>query len=764
MLVMNGALASIEPDQQYVIATGSHGSNYDKAGDLIVKILNNQKNGSLFSNVKSSGSLENLTNLEQDFADFALVQRNLLLHSIYSESRGIKNIEIIAPIYEEKLLIYHKNKQGDKHNISELIQKINAGEYKNIGFSDENGYAYLLFSKISKLLNIPLYKLDIVFNEYNELSESFINDELDLLVSFSLEVEEFEKSSHASSYIFSKEEVDLITTRISNTSPIQLTNNTYSISSFTFLVGLSSKIEEYNSRSNTNLFEAIKEGVKSDSSFVGKNIAFTFEEFTQQEVHAYLNGLPINEFFANSISYKSGEFSVWYYVLFLIVIFLFIILFISSSRKKHKTKMHVLWLRYNHIIFGVILLAFFYILSIEILIWSELVLYEELKLKSQILNMSRSDLHLWIFISSMVNENNGIFPLSTIGKLMLSTAFYTTWIGGICIFAVEYFKKQSFKKRRKGMKQIDRKNHIVIGGWNNSTAQFVVDFINASNEYTTETKKLVCIVPDSEEILKASNEISELEQKRKIEFVSGDVRDEAVLALSNIHHASTVVLFAENNDANADEKTLLRALSVSRFCRKQSHGNQTVAGFLAMDEALYKAKALIDTIYIIAEINDEKYRQDLIASDVNEIICSNNYSRNIITQSILNKGVSKVLDEVLTYNSKNEFYTLSLLDKENKILVGKTFDELLIILRKANIQLIGIKVVYWNEAEKREIIDHEVIKGMLKEDKLDSDIIINPTGEVEKNRKVDDDDTLIVFCRSEMELHKGMKELAKIVH
>jgi len=743
----------------YVISSGSVGGNYAKAGDLICTILNEKYTSLRFSNVNSSGSIENLANLEQDFSDFALVQRNLLLKNIYHESRGIKNIEVIAPIYQEKLLIYHKKQPHQTEDIEELTRLINDGTYRNIGFTDPEGYAYVIFIRICKLLNIPIYNLEFVFDDYDNLAASFNEGQLDLLISFSLEIEELESNENSSSYHFTQDEVDLITSRISNTSPVTLENGNYTIGSYTFLVGITSKIEEIENLKPISLCKTITEGIKKKDTFVANKIKATLNDFSKPEFQNYLKGLPVNAAYSESIDYDIITFANWRYILLTIV--LMIILFIIlPSRLGNQEKIRSFWIRYNHIIFGILLLAFFYVLSIEILIWAEQELYVQLKLKSQILNMSRSDLHLWIFVSTMINDNNGIFPLSTIGKLMLSTAFYTTWIGGICILAAEYFKKQSFKKRKEGMKQITFKDHIVISGWNHSSSQFIIDFLKATNEYTSHSKKLVCIVPDPKEVMNNSDEITLLHDVKKIEFVAGDIKEEEALERSNIQYASAVVLFAENNDESADEKTLLRALSVSRFCRKHSF-KYRAEKTKKSSTALYDTNRFIDSIYIIAEINDDKYKQDLIASDVNEIICSNNYSRNIITQSILNKGVSKVLDEVLTYNSNNEFYTLSMVNPNNKLLVGKTFDELLVLLRKVNIQLIGIRIVYRDKSEN-EIIDHEVVADLLRADNLDSDIIINPTTENERQRRIDDDDTLIVFCRSEMELNKGIKKLNKL--
>lgn len=156
---------------------------------------------------------------------------------------------------------------------------------------------------------------------------------------------------------------------------------------------------------------------------------------------------------------------------------------------------------------------------------------------------------------------------------------------------------------------------------------------------------------------------------------------------------------------------------------------------------------MIDSIYIIAEINDSSFAEDLKRWDVNEVVCTAGYGKDIIIQSMLNHGISNMLDELLTFNDHNEFYTIDLKIPKFKTLRGKKFDDLLPLLRVHNILLIGIKTTYLDE-DGIEIIDGEIIKRKLKKDKLLRQYMLNPYLEEEKKRPVDDDDQLIVLCTS----------------
>jgi Trk K+ transport system NAD-binding subunit len=243
-------------------------------------------------------------------------------------------------------------------------------------------------------------------------------------------------------------------------------------------------------------------------------------------------------------------------------------------------------------------------------------------------------------------------------------------------------------------------------------------------------------------------------------FVKGEVRDNSTLEKANIQKAKTVVLLAEDNSVSSDEKTLLRALAIARYSRKKAFKrekeNKTIAR--KMDYETFKTDADNDKLYVIAEINDTQFKKDLLESDVNEVIVTGSYSKNIITQSMMNFGVSKVIDEILQYNEYNEFYVIDLANEKYKHLRGYTFDELLLPLRQQGILLVAIKVVYHDENLEM-IIDAHKIEALLEEEGLKREVIINPITKTEIERKTDADDHLIVFSTDRKTLERRIIEV-----
>jgi TRAP-type uncharacterized transport system substrate-binding protein/cadmium resistance protein CadD (predicted permease) len=754
-IIINSFSFAQKLDSQYIISSGSKGGNYHRASSFLVNRLTDSIPNATFSNVNSNGSLENLSNLEMHFSDFALVQRNILLNTIYNESNGIKNLQVILPLFQEKLLIYH-NQSKDYFSIKDFIRLIDNKSITTLGFTGKDSYSYEIFDKIVKLLNIPTESLSFQFNSYDNLIVDINNDKLDAIVSFSLEIEKLEKNEKIKNIYFTKDEVNLITSRITNTNFVNI-NGHYSIGTYTFLIGINNKIDQINDKIDSlhqkDLSKLIIDLVKIDTSFIAKQINKTIKDFKSPTSHAVLEGIPLTEGLQKELMINSNNNPFLILLVFLPIIILLIL--ISKKIIKLNT-IYLYWIKHNHIFFGIILLLGLYYLCLEIMIWAEKDLYNTLKLKSQILNMSRSDLHLWAIVSNLTGENNGIFPISTIGKLMYSVSFYTIFLGGICIFIVNYLKTQTVKKRNKGMKPITLKNHIVLCGWNNSTESFIENFLANIESQIKEKQKIVCVVENVETIRNQYEAIKSFHDLHKIELIEGDIKQDKTLKQSNIIHAKTVVIFSEDSTDASDEKTLLRALSISRFCRK-FHLNDSSTKSKRRDIGIYS-----DSTYIIAELNNEKYKDDLLAADVNEVVCSNNYSRNIISQSIINHGLSNILDKILTFNKGNEFYTIDLSKNLNKIFVGKTFDELLIMLRRVHIQLIAINVVYHDKYNNK-IIDNEKKLSLTQSDGLESSIIINPSSKNELNRKVDDDDVLVVFAEDEHDLSKKIKQLNNLL-
>jgi len=117
----------------------------------------------------------------------------------------------------------------------------------------------------------------------------------------------------------------------------------------------------------------------------------------------------------------------------------------------------------------------------------------------------------------------------------------------------------------------------------------------------------------------------------------------------------------------------------------------------------------------------------------------------------MNPGVSKFINEILTYNDYNDIYSIRINEK-NK-LIGYTYDELLVKLRNHKILLLSISIE--NHREKSEV---ELIKQKFN---LTRTVITNPITEEELNYKTELGDILIVLSQYESTIDKAIKSMLK---
>jgi hypothetical protein len=395
------------------------------------------------------------------------------------------------------------------------------------------------------------------------------------------------------------------------------------------------------------------------------------------------------------------------------------------------------WRRYKHFVFTFFALIVAYFLIIEGLYYYENQYSIETGINSPLLELNSEEYHKWLLVLILMGYEKDVFPISAAAEFLAAVATYLGWlaIGGSIFF--EYMSNLKIKKRMEGNQSISHQNHYVICGWNLRTPEFISNTIKAITDFTNKSCRIVIINNDLKDVLSTNPNLKMLIETGQVDYVKGKTRDVVTLEKANIHKAASIVLFADGLNVDADERTLLRSLAISRFCRlKNSKKNGTTK----------------DSIYIIAEVNDRQFEPSLIASDVNEVICTTEIGNNIIIQTMNTKGLSMVLQDLLSYSDdNNEFYTIDLL--EHKSLVGFTYDELLPKLRKYNIQLIGIKSVFYDETQNppEEIIDATEILELLKTEKqLKRQFIVNPSSQnqEEYNYKTDNDDQLIVLCEN----------------
>ena len=757
----------------FIIASGSRGGNYYKYGQYIAHQYN-QHLPDNFLVIETNGSNENIELLKNNSVDFAIVQRNVLLNNIYDEDQGTKNISVISPLFQEKLWIYFK---GDKDLDLKKIDSLSSFKKRVVGFTSKEGYSYKLFKTLVKFLNIDYSNISEREKNYDSLFNDFRNGKIDFIVSFSLPLQEMDSITSVHKFYINKANAKLLESRLHNLYATQLDSSKYTLGSWSFLVGAKTAISQIKDKEKllTALITKPKDSIYT--SFYN-NIHRAYQKFIKNEngVINQLKNIPVYLKLQQKLGYRAMNWQP-YWMFALLFFFLLGVHYYVTGKWFPKYNLLFFWNRYKHFQIGFITLIIIYFASVELLVYAEKQFYHDIGIKSQILNMTRPDLHSWLFVTTVTGNSNGIFPLSLMGKIMLSLNSLNFWIGTILIGVSEYITFQINKKRKKGLMKTKFNNHLVIFGWNGTTEKFVLNIIEEAKTYNDKEIKIVLVVPDIVKVRENNEKIKELHDMKKIDIIVGDARDYHILEKAQVEKADSIILLSEDSSRLADEHTLLRAMAISRYVKKATSGKvyQTTGVIEKIKNVFkdknkeikstykkYKIEKNSDNAYMIAEINNEEFKESLIEADVNEIVIAGNYRKAIMKQALFNHGISKVLDEIMQYNEYNEFYKIDLSLPENAHLVNKTFDELLVLLRQEGILLVGVHIIF-HDSNDNIIIDQNIIKELLAKEEpgINRDVIVNPVDEVERNRKTDGDDHLIVLAIDAKMIKKGVSNIKK---
>lgn len=762
MIVLSGYPFEIfanDAVKRFILVSGEEQGLYYRTGIFIENASKKILTSAEIVNLNSDGSLENIERLKNGFADFAILQRDVAVKNYHHPQNPFRNFEIVMPLFPEALQIFVRG-EAKIIDFSEFIRQIKKGKIKTFAIGAPHTTSNLTIRLIFNLFGVDRAKLSL---DERPFSESFVDFKKGKLCAWAVIIgypfppimTDENLNSTSGLVSMNSEEIQFILSRISHLSKIEIPGSVYpllsdnqqisSVGTWAFLASKTGVMDEIEmvmrDRSSTFPRELIKI-IKSKKTGIEHSLAHTFEkggylEFMEGEDSREINpelsnytyffrGLPLGKEM-ESIFYNS--FSSLHLYLILTAIFGFIIVLVYKNN--NKIDYYKYWIRYRHFIFSSLFLIFGFFIFSEVIMALENHFFKIHSVKSAIVDLNIFDVQIWLLVFALTRVNNDIFPLSIGGQIVATAATYLGWFAAIFSIVGEFIFAFNKKKRRSGMKQVKSKNHFCICGWNESVPHLITNSISAlKSSFTNNNRKIVVISTNFKEYLEKDTDLQKLHDRHDIEFINGEPRDVKSLEIANILNAKSVLLVADDRSIEADERTLLRALAISRYVRQIENN-------------------AMDSIYMIAEINHQKFNSSLVEADVNEVICSSNIAENLMIQSMFNHGVASLINSVIFFNEGNEFYVIDV--KEHLVLVGKTFDELLVALRRVRIQLIGIKICFYDSHEKL-IIDRKEIKKRLNKRKLTKEYIINPVKKEEVSYKISINDQLLVFALDEKKI------------
>lgn len=297
----------------------------------------------------------------------------------------------------------------------------------------------------------------------------------------------------------------------------------------------------------------------------------------------------------------------------------------------------------------------------------------------------------WSIVTATTVGYGDMVPHSETGKLLAVIII----VGGVIAVAVftasvttTLVEKKIFSQ--KGYKMLDTlENHLVICGFKTPREEVLNSF---KRHYKNN---IVIIYPE------LVPELENLLQEHDLKFARGEYNDEAVLKNAKIEKADKVMIL-NMHDEFADAKVL---------------------------ETVIVIRSLNPNVYIIAEINDPKYENYLIKSKCNEIIMSEEYNRFLLSKSITEPGMSKVVRNLL----KTQNFHI----KTKHNFTGKSYKEAFEESLKNGEILLGIIENYITEAKLKKIVltklrfggevkKYETLLNKIKKHEVEMEVKINP--------------------------------------
>ena len=232
-------------------------------------------------------------------------------------------------------------------------------------------------------------------------------------------------------------------------------------------------------------------------------------------------------------------------------------------------------------------------------------------------------------------------------------------------------------------------NHLVICGFKSPREEVLESFKRHYGE------RIVIVYPE------LTPELEKTLEEHNLKFAQGEYNDETVLKEARIEKADKVMIL-NMHDQFADAKVL---------------------------ETVIVIRSLNPSVYIIAEINDAKYENYLVKSKCNEIIMSEEYNRFLLSKSITEPGMSKVV--------RNLLRTQNFQIVTRHPFVGKAYKEAFdSSLEKGEI-LLGVIRNYITEAELKKIVlqklhfggeteKYKTLLNQIKHNEIEMEVIINP--------------------------------------
>lgn len=279
--------------------------------------------------------------------------------------------------------------------------------------------------------------------------------------------------------------------------------------------------------------------------------------------------------------------------------------------------------------------------------------------------------------------------------LILSIIFIALIVGGLTTYILNINMKGGIMT-----KKVNYMNHVVICGWNYQGPRIIKNLLSSD----TYEKKPIVVLADMEKIPYDSY---------KVDFVKGSPEKKENLIKAGILKAESAIILTNitgEKSSNPDAEALMITLAIESLNR---------------------------SVHTCVQLLSSENKVHLENANADEIICLDKVGGDLAVASALNQGVSRIIDELLSFNQGSEFYRYK--NKLPEKFIGETFTEVGKQLLDKKMALLAIETKNDDQVSKEFSDDWIHSTG---EDKV---MIINPQGDY-KLRK---DDSLFIIAEKE---------------
>jgi len=701
--------------------------------DSILKSKNSKK----LVVIPTHGSVENIKKLLTKDVDLAIVQNDIAFfakngHQPFLESHD--NLKLVLPLFKEPIFVL-TNIKGI-NSLSQLHHKKIAIGNINSGLSES---AKVILNSINILESIKTYQLE------ENISVTKLNNHIiDAIFVNNLTIKMKQDVDAGKLYIvpISKQ----LVYKLQNTFPYFETHKYITESSENIpTIAVRSILIARSDFDTTAIYEIIKIFTNNYDNLIFPDAYHTslsdlFKINTQLGWHTG----AIEYFSDNKIITSSDKiFNKYFWYIFISIIFIIVVVLFIVSLSLYKLG----WFKNNQVLIRIFQSVYVYSLKYKyILLFSFIALSYSITvliikyfehtwaIEHNVISVFDEnpflESSLWLFIFGSTGYNGDFFPSSSEGKLLVSL-IPMFGLGGFFAL-IGFITSDQIKKyilEAKGMAKINFNNHIIICGWNDKT-KLLIDNLTHSN---LSVKKSIVILTDNLDY----NPVEKFDFNSEfVKYVFGTATSRDSLDKANIENASSAIIVSDNLSSDPDARTILNVLSVEKYCDD----------LIAMGKRNVK-----NDIYTIAEIVDPNNTQTAKDAKVDQVISLGDIESKIFTQSVQNPGVIKFIDEIFTYDDYNDIYSFHI-SKDCK-LIGKNYDEILLILRKYEILLLSINIETNRSTEE--------LRTILTKNNLKRSVITNPICVEENNYILQEFDLLIVLAKYEEKLNEAFKHIKK---